>query len=226
MWCNQEQEESLEKVMRGHFEQVERHYWWNAGVERKQNFKLTRTVPTDVKIGFVGYCNTEETERNDVSKRSRMVVAPGDQAFQSGQVAREFFEQHSTADDVVGDIFCGNGSGAVAAATIGRSSVSVDMQDAKVSFTYMSMLVNIYLSSRQRSVKKIITGYVNQLQISLARCEIGMTVLFCINIKINGWTISIYTFYPLFLVFIQEKSYITYRIQITLAINEIDFHFT
>ena len=104
MWCNEEQEESLEKVMREHFKVVERHYWWNAGVERKQSFKQQRTVPADVKIGFVGYCNPEETRRNDVSRRSRMVVAPGD-AFQSGQVAKEFFEQHSTQDDVVGDIF-------------------------------------------------------------------------------------------------------------------------
>jgi hypothetical protein len=124
--------------MEKHFTFVEKHYWWRTGAERKEeDFKQVQGVVDDVMIGFVGYMERDKDafRTHNVAKRSRIVVAPagGADGFRSGQVAKEFFEQHSSAEDWVGDIFCGAGEGAIAAASCGRSSVSVDMIQKKAS---------------------------------------------------------------------------------------------
>jgi hypothetical protein len=138
VWCSPDQENSLHNVMKEVFVSVEKHYWWKAGTEKKTSFKAQRSVPDDVKIGFVGYCEDEKsaTRSHNVNKRSRVVVAPAtkEEGFQSGHVAKEFFAQHSSQEDLVGDIFCGTGCGAIAAASIGRSSISLDLQGHEVSF--------------------------------------------------------------------------------------------
>jgi hypothetical protein len=120
-----------------HFHSVERHFWWKAGSEHREEFKQVQGVVDDVMIGFVGYMERDKSllRSHDVNKRSRMVVAPagGSEGFRSGQVAKEFFLQHSSPEDWVGDIFCGSGEGAIAAAACGRSSISVDMMQEKAS---------------------------------------------------------------------------------------------
>jgi hypothetical protein len=132
-----------------HFHSVERHFWWRTGAEHKdEDYKQVQGVVDDVMIGFIGFMERDKNmfRSHNVAKRSRIVVAPagGKEGFRSGQVAKEFFLQHSSPEDWVGDIFCGAGEGAIAAATCGRSSVSVDMMEKKASdHLFCSVLLDI-----------------------------------------------------------------------------------
>jgi hypothetical protein len=140
VWCSEAQQETVLKVMEELCCRVETHYWWKVDQERKEEFKHMQYVPNDVMVGYVGYTKEKsktELEAVDVRQRSRVVIAPVVHADEpNGFVAKEFFEQHSKTGDLVLDAMSRTGQNAVAAASLGRHSISMDIAEKQVCIAF------------------------------------------------------------------------------------------
>ena len=140
MWCSQAQEQTVLKVMEEMCCRVETHYWWKVDQDSKEDFKHTQYVPNDIMVGYVGYTKEKskaEIEAVDVRQRSRVVIAPvAHLDGTSGFVAKEFFEKHSKMGDLVLDAMSRTGQNAVAAASLGRHSISMDIAERQVCIAF------------------------------------------------------------------------------------------
>jgi ribosomal protein L11 methylase PrmA len=121
--------------MKSKFECVERHFCWKVPSDKKKvQFKRTQYVKDDVMVGFIGYCepaSANEIRTVEVNMRSRVVVLP-ETGRQNGHLASEFFNNHSKEGDYVLDLACRSGAATLAAAALGRNSVSVDVEENSV----------------------------------------------------------------------------------------------
>jgi hypothetical protein len=138
VWCSEVQEQTVLKVMQELCCRVETHYWLKVDQERKEEFKPMQYVTNDVMVGYVGYTKEKskvELKAVDVRQRSRVVIAPVVDGT-SGFVAKEFFEKHSKMGDLVLDAMSRTGQNAVAAASLGRHSISMDIAERQVCIAF------------------------------------------------------------------------------------------
>ena len=136
--------------MQSRFDEIRRHYWWKSSpVPRSVKSFLPQD---DMKISWIGFrFPVEEEEQKKFAMysserhRSKTLLAPAVKEPYKSTAGKtcdteinallplEFYSQHSREGDMVADFMCGSGSAALAAASSGRSSISIDISAEMVS---------------------------------------------------------------------------------------------
>ena len=152
LWCHSDQHTECKIILMESFDTVEMNFWQKPLASHHPSKKATGFLPDDLLYGFIASKRFDFTCPPIYVKmcpRPSVVFAPAvkklsvaridDQRVtcsteMNPMVPKQFYDKYSRQDALVADFMCGSGSAAVAAASLGRSCLVVDLDKSMVCF--------------------------------------------------------------------------------------------